>query len=206
MSLLVAAPPLHHIYMTGPQSEAVVDDAGPTTTLAEPAMRLASTAGWRRLKDLMFSLIAGRNDQANLGATLADVGRGLGDLEVPPDAAAVADVLLFDHGHDVGRHLLAKGLLHDDLSDALSRLAAHIEGAGLGRLEIGPVFHRKATVHLAAPEETAGLARPFVAGLLHGSLCELFNSLVRVERDATTQITIRLGPGLDVNEQEKQDG
>lgn len=204
MTLVAPMPPVHHIYMTAAQSVAIVDSRDSPSNLREPARRLVSTAAWRRLKDSMFSLIAGRNAGAHPSATLSDIGQQLAALKVPDEAAAAGDVLLFDHGDNVGRHLLAKGLLQDDLAAALNQLAATLRGAGLGRLRIDGVFHRTANIRLAdapSPYVTA-----FVVGTLHGSLSELFNSQVRIDRAGTASLTIRLGAGLDVNEQEKHDG
>lgn len=209
MTRFVGHRPLHHLYMGGVQSEEVVDNAGRAPSLAESARRLTSTPEWRSLKDTMYSLIAGRHDAERSAATWADVGDELTSLQVPEPTTEVAAAFLFDHGDDLGRHLLAKSLLHDDLAEALERLAAAIEGARLGRLDIDRVFHRTATVHLTTSkpsDQGPDHVHPFVSGLLHGSLSELFNSLVHLERDGAHELTIRLGPGLDVNEQEKQDG
>ncbi len=205
MTAAVGVSSLHHIYMTGVPSGAIVAPGQPAPSIQQSAGRLASLDTWRGLKDTMFSLIGGRKATA----TLADVGQKLAVLDVPPDAVSLAEALLFDQGNDVGRHFLAKVLDDDDLEQAMNRLAKELDEAGFGRLRIDGVFHRTANARFAPAGTTdpdAPLIPAFVAGMLHGALSELFNSSVRIDRTGGTAMTIHLGPGRDVNEQEKQDG
>lgn len=201
---------LHHLYISAVQSRDVVTGSQREGKPTDVVGRLASQREWKRFKDTMLALLMTRNrGPASTGPTLADLGRRLARLQVPPESAGLAADLLYDHGSDLGRHILSKPILHDELGGALEHLAADVHQAGLGILSPEEMFHRAATLRLALPEglgeaQAAQYSR-FVCGLLHGALGEVFNGPAEVVADSG-RIHVDLGDGADVNEEAIRDG
>jgi hypothetical protein len=173
---------------------------------------LVTDENWRGLKDSLYNLMIHRAQQLPR-MTFGDkedrkLVRLLTDLKPAVESRQWLLGSVFDMGYDLGRHVYSKRVLHDKLPHALEVLAAEVRDSGLGELAASEVFHRSAELRLTSPvgqndpaQQTIGF---FVAGLILGTLEDVFNSPVEIMMRAATEFGVRLGTGRDVNQEVDQ--
>lgn len=182
----------------------------PTTATARPPP--AWHEPWRALHDAAYNLVVTRARQTGQ-PTFGDEAdqrlvRCVAELAPEAEAEAYVAAWLRDLGIDLGRHVYAKPFVEDGLADALALLSEELAASGFGRLTVEEVFHRTAETRWQPSEALSGKApgrsRALVAGLVVGTLGEALNCKVEASFSDKDRLTVKLGPGRDVNNEAGQ--
>jgi hypothetical protein len=167
----------------------------------------AADPRWSAYKEAYYKLLLrGSDHRAPGGADHAGhvLARQLARLAPAPDARAGMAAAVFDRADDLGRHVVAKRIVHDGLEPALREVSAAMRACGLGVLETAEAFHREARVAFAPGPAADGadpdLLQAHVAGLLHGALGAALNCEVAVATGPGV-LEVRLARGRDVNQE-----